>query len=147
MKGKKSSVINRVAKKGVFPYQFAFTLLIPLRNIFLSPKKLIERLDLKDDYNVLELGVGPGYFSVKVAKSLSNGKLILADIQQEMLDIAQKRLTKKKVFNVEYHLCNGIDFPFEDDSFDVVYMVTVLGEVENKEGYIKEFYRLLRPRR
>ena len=68
MENKKNSVIERFAKKGVFPYQFALTLLIPIRNIFLSPQKLIERLELKEGDNVLEVGAGPGYFSLKVEK-------------------------------------------------------------------------------
>ncbi|GAB6180916.1 methyltransferase domain-containing protein [Desulfotomaculum defluvii] len=140
-----NSVFDRFAKKGVFPYQFAFTLLIPLRNLFLSPKKLIQRLELKENYNVLEIGPGPGYFSAKVAKSIPHGILTLTDIQKEMLDIAKKRLSKKNIFNVEYHLCNGIDFPFESNKFDVIYMVTVLGEIENKQQYVKEFYRIMCP--
>ena len=44
------------AGKGVFPHKFAFTLLIPIRNIFLSPERLIERLELKEDFLVLEIG-------------------------------------------------------------------------------------------
>lgn len=145
MKEKHLDVFNGMAKKGVFPYQFAFTLLIPLRNIFLSPKKLIQRLELKENYNVLEVGSGPGYFSSKVARAIPGGKLTLTDIQKEMLDFAKQRLVKKKIFNVEYHLSNGIDFPFESNKFDVIYMVTVLGEIENKQQYVKEFYRLLCP--
>ena len=145
MENKKNSVIERFAKKGVFPYQFALTLLIPIRNIFLSPQKLIERLELKEGDNVLEVGAGPGYFSLKVAKFLKNGRLTLADIQQEMLDIAKKRLAKRKVSNSEYYLCNGTKFEIEDNKFDVIYMVTVLGEIENQKEYIGEFYRMLKP--
>lgn len=145
MKEKYLFAFKKMAKKGVFPHQFAFTLLIPIRNIFLSPKKLIQRLKLKEHYNVLEVGSGPGYFSSKVAKAVPNGKLILSDIQKEMLDLAKKRLSKKKVFNVEYHLCNGFDFSFEENEFDRIYMVTVLGEIEKKKQYIKEFFRMLRP--
>ena len=136
---------NFAGKGGVFPYQLAFTLLIPLRNIFLSPKTLIQRLELKEDYNVLEIGPGPGYFSSKVARAIPRGVLVLADIQQEMLDLAEKRLTRKGIGNVEYHLCNGIDFPFEGSGFDVIFMVTVLGEIENKGQYLGECFRLLRP--
>jgi len=145
MKSNNSSIVNRFASKGVFPHQLAFTLLIPLRNIFLSPKKLIQRLELKETYHVLEVGPGPGYFSCKVAKTLKSGKLTLTDVQKEMLDYAKKRLTKKKIFNVEYNLCDGMEFSFESNRFDVIYMVTVLGEIENKKQYVKEFYRLLRP--
>lgn len=129
--------------KGVFPASYAFTLLLPFRNIFLSPVKLIKRLDLKDEFNVLEIGPGPGYFSVKVAQELKKGKLVLADIQQEMLDYAKKRLDARNINNVEYKLCNGKTLDFDNESFDRVFMVTVIGEVENKRDYIKEIHRIL----
>ena len=142
--GKKVTAIKRLAGKGLFPPQFAFTLLLPIRNIFLSPKALICRLKLEKSFIVLEVGPGPGYFSAKIARALPEGKLYLSDIQQEMLDFAKKRLIRKNIINVEYHLCNGTSFPFADGTFDVIYMVTVLGEIANREQYIKEFYRLLR---
>jgi ubiquinone/menaquinone biosynthesis C-methylase UbiE len=140
----KVSSIKRLAGKGVFPPKYAFTLLSPLRNIFISPRQLIERMDLKSDSIVLEVGPGPGYFSAKIAPVLHSGKLFLTDIQQEMLDYAKKRLSRKKINNVEYHLCDGSYLPFSESMFAVIFMVTVLGEIENKQQYIKEFYRVLR---
>ncbi len=145
MKRKNLDIVKRVTSKGVFPYQFAFTLLVPLRNVFLSPKKLVHRLGLRRDYNVLEVGSGPGYFSFKVAEAIPFGRLTVTDIQKEMLDLTKKRMHRKKASNVDYHWSNGIDFPFENHTFNVIFMVTVLGEIENKQKYIKEFYRLLRP--
>ena len=135
---------NSFSGKGVFPPKYAFTLLIPIRNIFLSPKKLINRLDLEDGHTVLEIGPGPGYFSVNTAKTLKNGKLVLLDIQQEMLDFAKKRLRKRKIENVEYILCNGVNFDLENESFDRVFMVTVIGEIENKRNYLREIHRVLK---
>ena len=135
---------NCFSGKGVFPPKYAFTLLLPLRNIFLSPKKLIERLDLQEDYTVLEIGPGPGYFSVKVAKELKKGKLVLADIQQEMLDYSRKRVEARKIQNVEYKLCNGHTLDFKDKSFERVFMVTVMGEVTNKREYLREIRRILK---
>ena len=140
----KSDITKRFTSKGVFPYQYAFTLLIPLRNIFLSPRQLIKRLNLKDNINVLELGSGPGYFSAQIAKAIPNGHLALADIQQEMLDFAQKRLDKQGIKNVDYYLCDGNSFQFEDNSFDRIFMVTVIGEVENKTQYFQGFHRILK---
>ncbi len=142
---KKEGILRRVVSLGVFPHQWAFTLLCPLRNIFFSPSQLIKNICLRNDYCVLEVGCGPGYFSGYVAKELNNGKLFLADIQQEMLNYARRRLEKKGLSNVEYYLCNGETFDFNDSYFDVIYMVAVIGEVENKIKYIKEFYRILKP--
>jgi ubiquinone/menaquinone biosynthesis C-methylase UbiE len=135
---------NSFSGKGVFPPKYAFTLLIPFRNIFLSPKKLIQRLDLKEDHTVLEIGPGPGYFSPSVAKILKRGRLVLLDIQQEMLAISQKRLEKRKIQNVDYKLCNGENIDLEDGSFDRIFMVTVIGEIENKGVYLKEIFRILK---
>ncbi|MCB1122565.1 MAG: methyltransferase domain-containing protein [Verrucomicrobiae bacterium] len=131
--------------KGVFPPKYAFTLLIPFRNIFLSPGKLIHRLDLNGNHHVLEIGPGPGYFSTHVAKRLTSGKLVLLDIQQEMLDKARKRLEKRGFNRVEYVLTDGRKLDLEGSRFDRVFMVTVLGEVENQDDYLKEIRRVLKP--
>ncbi len=144
MESSKSRYKSSFSGKGVFPPKYAFTLLLPLRNIFLSPKKLIQRLNLQEDQRVLEIGPGPGYFSVKVARELKRGKLILADIQQEMLDYSRKRLEARNIANVEYKLCDGNTLDFENDSLDRVFMVTVIGEVENKKGYLREIRRILK---
>jgi ubiquinone/menaquinone biosynthesis C-methylase UbiE len=143
-KDEPDSAIKLLSGKGLFPPKYAFTLLLPLRNIFISPKELIKRLELSKNSVVLEVGPGPGYFSLHVARALTEGRIYLADIQQEMLDIARKRLTKRKISNVEYYLCNGTNLPIADETFDVIFMVTVLGEIENKNQYMEEFSRIIR---
>ena len=138
------SISKRFTGKGVFPYQMAFTLLLPFRNLFLSPKTLIERLDLNRNHTVLEIGPGPGYFSLAVAKALSQGVLYLFDIQQEMLNYARQRLERRSQSNVQYYQASGANFPFEDNVFDRIFLVTVLGDVENRETYIREMARTLK---
>lgn len=132
------------AGKGVFPSRYAFTLLLPLRNIFLSPRTLIQRLNIREDDTILEIGPGPGYFSTHVARTLKKGRLVLLDIQQEMLDISRKRLEKRNIHNVDYVLTNGRRLELADNTFHTVFMVTVLGEVENQEDYLKEIHRVLK---
>jgi ubiquinone/menaquinone biosynthesis C-methylase UbiE len=135
---------NSFSGKGVFPSKYAFTLLFPIRNIFLSPKELISRLDIKEEHKILEIGPGPGYFSTHVAKKLKRGRLVLLDIQQEMLNISKKRLDKRKIENVEYKLTDGVRLDLESNVFDRVFMVTVIGEVDKKSNYLKEIRRILK---
>ena len=144
MNYKSSKKIHSFPGKGLFPAKYAFTLLIPLRNLILSPKKLLKQLKTKNNSTILEIGPGPGFFSEYVAKAIPEGKLILFDIQESMLNIAKKRLSKKGISNVEYIISNGEKFPFKNNQFDIIFMVTVLGEVENKDKYINEFYRVLK---
>lgn len=135
---------NSFSGKGIFPPKYAFTLLVPLRNLFLSPKKLIHRLELKETFNVLEIGPGPGYFSPHVARKIPDGRLVLLDIQEEMLNFAKKRLQKRKINNADYLLTDGSNFDLSSDLFDRVFMVTVIGEIENKEKYLQEIHRVMK---
>lgn len=61
-----------------------------------------------------------------------------------MLNIAKKRLLKKGITNVENIISNGKTFSSPDSKFDIIFLVTVLGEVQNKDQYVKEFYRILK---
>ena len=144
MTQKSKTYTNSFSGKGVFPPKYAFTLLIPLRSIFLSPGKLARRLHLKDDHIVLEIGPGPGYFSPHIARKVPQGRLVLFDIQQEMLDLARKRLTKRNIHNVDYSLSNGYNLNFCDAFYDRIFMVTVIGEIDNQERYLAEIHRVLK---
>jgi len=127
-------------------HEHASHLLNPLRKLILSPKKLAKRLDLRKDSKVLELGPGPGYFSLEVARSIPAGVLVLVDIQQEMLDMTRKRLEKMGITNVEYIKGDAVSLPADSESFDVVFLVSVFGEVPNRGQCLRELYRVLRPK-
>ncbi|GAB4342529.1 MAG: methyltransferase domain-containing protein [Candidatus Abyssubacteria bacterium] len=127
------------------PYTEAHHLLNPLRKLVLSPKKLVRRLDLKPDSAVLELGPGPGYFSLEVAQAVPHGRLVLVDIQQEMLDMARQRLESRGFTNVDYRKADATSLPFDTESFDVAFLVAVLGEVPDRDACLREIRRVLRP--
>ena len=66
-----------------------------MQRLILSPKKLADRLHLKEDFNVLEIDSGSGYFSVEVARCIPQGHLELFDLQ--------KRCLKKHVIRLSQH--------------------------------------------
>lgn len=136
--------IHSFSGKGLFPARYAFTLLLPFRNLILSPKKLVKQIKPHEESIVLEVGPGPGFFSAIVARAIPKGKLVLFDIQESMLNIARKRLKKKRITNVDFVTSDGGNFPFNDNQFDIIFMVTVLGEVQNKTLYFQEFRRVLK---
>jgi len=136
---------KRKHEPGPMPHTEARHLLNPLRKLILSPKRLVRRLNLRPDSRVLELGPGPGYFSPKVARSIPEGKLVLVDVQQEMLDMARERLKGKSFQNVEFYRGDAVSLPVESESFDVVFLVAVLGEVPDRGACLREIRRALRP--
>jgi ubiquinone/menaquinone biosynthesis C-methylase UbiE len=126
------------------PHTHARHLLNPLRSLVLSPKALVRRLDLRPDSIVLELGPGPGYFSPAVARAVPEGRLVLVDVQQEMLDIAKERLEGMGIGNVDYRRADAISLPAENGAFDVAFLVAVLGEVSDRGACLREIRRVLR---
>ena len=144
-KSPNDDTMARLTGKGVYPHQYARSLLNPLRGLILSNRKLIRRIGLISGTTVLELGPGPGYFSVPVARAIAPGMLLLLDIQPEMLAFACKRLQAAGCDNFEASAGDASALPFDDASVDTVFMVTVLGEVVRPEACIAEVARVLRP--
>lgn len=136
---------NKDHPSGPMPHTEAPHLLNPLRGLFFSPNRLLRHLNLAKDSRVLELGPGPGYFSPAVARAIPEGKLVLVDVQEEMLDMARKRLRERDVLNVELRRGDGASIPADSGSFDAVFLVAVLGEVPDRRACLQEIRRVLRP--
>lgn len=137
-------IMTKAVGFGVYPHQLSWLLHVPLRRIIMSPQKVANRLNLKKDYEVLEIGPGSGYFSVEVAHRLTKGHLQLYDIQQEMLENAKVRLQAQNLNNIGFTQGNGTKLPFEEQQFDVVFMVAVLGEIADQSACLRSIIRVLK---
>lgn len=131
--------------QGTFPASAAFLLESPLRKLIKSPKKVADRLVLNEGQQVLEVGAGSGYYSQEVAARLPVGRLMLVDVQPEMLSRARDSLSITGMANVESILADAACLPIAEEKFDTVFMVTVLGEVSEKQKALNEAFRVLRP--
>ena len=135
---------SRFSGKGIYPHELAFLLDNPIRKFILTPQKLADYLHLNDNSKVLEIGSGPGYFSLEVSRRLKNGYLVLYDIQHEMLLKCKKKLSENKIQNVFLIQGDAINLPLKSDSFDVVFLVTVLGEVPDPKKCLLAIHKSLR---
>ncbi len=135
---------SRAFGRGVFPHQMSWFLDVPGRGLIMSARTVAERLPVKPDAQVLEIGPGSGYYSVAVAKRIPDGALTLLDIQQEMLDKSASKLKAAGVSNFSTRQSDGKSLPFEDGTFDALFMVTVFGEIEQRESFLKEAARVLK---
>jgi ubiquinone/menaquinone biosynthesis C-methylase UbiE len=133
------------AGKGVYPASKAGWLLNPLRRFIMSPRRMVGRLCLTAGEHVLEIGPGPGWFSPEIASAIMPGRLVLFDIQAEMLALAAARLKQAGHGNFECIEGDAILLPFADAQFDAVLLVTVLGEIGRSGRALREIARVLRP--
>jgi len=113
------------------------------------PDKLIERSGIKQGMRVLEVGCGSGAFVTFVARAVGKtGKVFALDIQPGMLKQLEAKLTRpenRDIKNIKVILGSAYELPFEDNSLDLVYMVTVLQEIPDKKKALKEVKRVLKP--
>lgn len=139
------AAVKHAFGRGVFPHQFAWVLELPWRRLVLSPEALNARLPVAPAANVLEVGSGSGYYSVALARMVPLGRLQLFDLQPEMLARSVTRCAVHGVSNVAFAVGDASALPFRDEHFDLVCMVTVLGEVRNRRLAIQAIARTLRP--
>jgi ubiquinone/menaquinone biosynthesis C-methylase UbiE len=129
-----------VGRGKVFPAAKARQLLNPLRRVVQSPRTVIARAELAPAMRVLELGCGPGYFTVEVARAVPDGVAVAFDLQTAMLALASVRAPDAAPVNGD-----AMVLPFRDGAFDVALVVAMLGEVPDQQRCASELRRVLRP--
>lgn len=94
--------------------------------------------------DVLEVGPGPGYVGLELAKKIHPTSLTGCEISPAMIHFAEKNAIQYSI-PARYVLGNCIAMPFEDESFDTVISNGSLHEWENPIRAFDEIYRVLRP--
>ena len=139
-------IYRRSSERGVsYPPELAFLLRLPLRRLILSPAEMVRGLALQPADRVLELGPGPGYFSLAVARALPDGRLLLVDLQPAMLVKLRKRVERAGLAHTRLCAADAVALPFADASVDLAFLVAVLGEVPDPPAAMAELFRVVRP--
>ena len=81
---------------------------------------MIERLDLAEDQQHLDIASGTGEPGLSIAKRSPKGRVVLTDLAPEMLEVAARRAGEQGVANIETKVCSADDLPFDDATFDSV---------------------------
>ena len=127
------------------PYSLRFLLWFP--RPFIGRTALLELLEPQPGERVLELGPGTGaHAAFAVAEALRPGGTLAAlDIQPEMIEALERGARERGIDNIEARTGDATALPYENESFDAAYLVTVLGEVPDQAAALRELRRVLRP--
>jgi ubiquinone/menaquinone biosynthesis C-methylase UbiE len=108
--------------------------------------RLREILEPQPREHLLEIGPGTGYYTRDLADWVGEqGTVEIFDIQQEMLDHTIRAARERGLWNVNPTRGDAQQLPWDDDSFDAVILVTVLGEIPDQDAALREIARVLRP--
>jgi SAM-dependent methyltransferase len=126
------------------PYSQRFWVEAP--HPLITRARLREALEPAPGERILEVGPGTGYYTLDVADWVKpDGEVDVLDVQQEMLDHTMRRAGERGLANVTPTRSDATSMPYEDESFDGAYLVTVLGEIPDQDAAIRELARVLKP--
>jgi ubiquinone/menaquinone biosynthesis C-methylase UbiE len=116
-----------------------------IRRLLQNPQKILKPY-INEGMAVLDLGCGPGFFSIEIAKMLHNsGKVITADLQEGMLDKVKKKISGTILEQrIELHKCeeNSIGI---SESVDFILCFYMIHEVPDKNHLFIQLKSILRP--
>jgi SAM-dependent methyltransferase len=106
---------------------------------------IIERLDVADDQQHLDIAAGTGEPGLTVAKLAPRGHVVLTDLAAEMLDIATRRAKAQGITNFETRVCSADHLPFADATFDSISVRFGYMFFPDVAKATAEFARVLKP--
>ncbi len=118
----------------------------PFMNSVAGAESILDQLDLKPGMKLLDVGCGPGRLTIPAARRVGvNGQVTALDVQPEMLERVQKKLKAASLTNVNLIHAGIGEGKTEFDTFDRAVLVTVLGEIPDRQAALAEIYRALKP--
>ena len=136
--------MNREIAK-VMGHQAMMWLERPSRVAEEKPDLTVEKLDLKPDDVVADIGAGTGYFSFRMAQQVPEGKVYAVDIQPEMLDAIAFLEEENNIDNVETVLGTEENPNLPPESIDLALMVDAYHEFAYPREMMEGIVEALKP--
>jgi 2-polyprenyl-3-methyl-5-hydroxy-6-metoxy-1,4-benzoquinol methylase len=107
---------------------------------------IVAHLDVQPGMAVLDVGCGPGRLTIPLAKAVGpQGEVVAVDIQAGMLQRARQKAEAEQLTNIKFLQAGVGEGKLDRDHFDRAVLVTVLGEIPDREAGLKEIFGALKP--
>jgi ubiquinone/menaquinone biosynthesis C-methylase UbiE len=94
---------------------------------------------------ILDIGTGPGYLPIEIAKKSSNIRIVGVDLSRKLIDMARSNASKAGLSDrLQFQLGNAGRIEFDDLSFDMVISTGMLHSLKHPAKVIQEMHRVLK---
>lgn len=116
-----------------------------LRRLLQNPDKILRGL-ITDGQTAIDVGCGPGVFTLAMAKLAGEkGCVIAADLQQEMLDKVRAKAREAHLESrIRFHKCESDKIGL-DTTVDFALAFYMVHEVPDPEAFLREIYSFIKP--
>jgi len=116
--------------------------------MFTDPIKNLKQFGIREDMVVADLGAGTGFYSIPLAFMVPHGKVYAIEIQKDFLTTIKNKIKEAKLNNIECFWGNVEKIggtKIKDEVVDAAVVSNILFQIENKEKFIEEVRRILKP--
>lgn len=136
-------LVVKLTDGGPCPYALAWQVDNPLRRRYMG--HVLDQVGIRPGERVLELGSGPGAFTLNAARRAEpGGTLIAVDVQPQMIAAVERKVRAAGRSNVQTHVAHAYTLPLEDESVDRAFLITVLPEIPDRQRALRELRRVLK---
>jgi cyclopropane fatty-acyl-phospholipid synthase-like methyltransferase len=116
----------------------------PARDAWQKPDEVIRALKLPADSLVADIGSGTGYFAVRLARAVPQGRVYGADVSADMVKFLNERAAKEKLGNLSSHRAGEAD-PHLPAPVDLVLVVDTYHHIPRRSAYFERLKAKLKP--
>jgi len=117
-----------------------------LYGLFRDPYKALSAAGLESGQEVLEIGCGPGFFTVPAARIVGEeGSILALDVNPLAVERVQRKIETEGVTNAKAILANVARTDLPDHSFDLIFVFGFARPIGGMEAIWTELHRLLKP--
>ncbi|MCG3115193.1 MAG: class I SAM-dependent methyltransferase [Candidatus Manganitrophus sp. SA1] len=111
----------------------------------LSNRIIFDLLGAKEGERILDLATGTGRVSVGMAEK--GVSIFGADLTWKMVERAREKATEKGLANVSFHLADGLQLPYKENTFDKIVSIRFFHILpfEMQKAILQEIRRVLKP--
>lgn len=112
-----------------------------------NAEKALKEMGVGEGEKVLDFGCGSGTYTLPAARLVGGRGVVYAqDVARSALEKLKRDAAAKGLDNVSTILSEGgSDIPLDDEVLDLVMLIDVLQEVQDRRGLLEEAFRVLKP--
>ncbi|MHA1228391.1 MAG: class I SAM-dependent methyltransferase [Candidatus Hodarchaeales archaeon] len=117
-----------------------------IRRIFVNPYKVLRNAGLQPGQKVLEVGCGPGFFTIPASKIVGDtGFLYALDIHPLAMKRVEEKIAKEGSTNIRPILASASETGLKNESIDLVFLFGIVHSVNDLFlKVLEELHRILR---
>jgi ubiquinone/menaquinone biosynthesis C-methylase UbiE len=118
----------------------------PDRDAWQRPDQIMDALQIGENSVVADLGAGGGWFTVRLARRVGpNGHVYAEDIQPQMIQAIERRVTRESLRNVTTQRGTADDPRLPAGTMDAVLIVDAYHEIERPVVLLANAAKSLKP--